>query len=143
MVGGVDFLLYCAGCGIVLVSSGAAIRLIKGSVSKAPSKAPLPAPAPKWEPVPEPSSEGLADRLTAFQSARFATPIVRPRALEYAPTPGEPGSPRVVPPIRGIRTRAYSTPRQPTPPKKPAAPANDSNVVPLPMKMKPEPSKED
>ena len=130
----IDFLLYCTGTGVVLVSGAAAVRLIAGSRPHTVQS--KPAPAPKWEPLPDPAAEGLADRLQAFQTTRFASPIVR-RREDRPPTPGEPGGPRVVPPIRTLqpRTRPYSTPVQP---KKP-----DDNVVPLPMKQRPEPKKED
>lgn len=69
----VEFFLYCAGSGTLLVSFAAAARLVRQPVSRQR------AAQPRWEPVPEqgdPNLEGLAKRLQQVQHARYASPIV-------------------------------------------------------------------
>ena len=126
----VDFLLYCAGVGILLLSGGMTVRLARGD-KKSTEPAPPPPPA---EELPA-NDLGLTDRLRAFQEQRFAAPIFYHRQVEreYVPGPGEPGGRRVVPPPRRqpAAGRTFSTPKQPS--------KKDSNVVPFPQKqVKPE-----
>lgn len=143
----VDFVLYCAGSGLLMLSAAGAFRLLMGD--KKPT--PPPPPVEQFQQKPEEVSPdlGLTDRLRRFQEQRFASPIIN-RQLEregYSPSPGEPGGRRVVPPIRQLRPlrpvnppsgRTFSAPKQP--PKK-----ESSNVVPFPQKQaKPDdPPKED
>lgn len=71
----VDFLLYCAGISTVLVSGAGAIRLIiggKGTTKKEP-------PAVKREAIMDPGTDVLQERLQAFQTARYASPITQRR----------------------------------------------------------------
>ncbi len=109
-----DFLMYCLGASVLLVSGAWAIRLLRR---------PRPA-APTAEDVRRPM--GLQGRLENFQEQRYAP--LRP------PTPGEPGGPRVVPPVRVLqpRTKPFSVPRQPPPLKKPS---KGDVVVPLPVRL--------
>ncbi len=76
MIGAVDFLLYCAGSGIVLVSAATAVRLIASPGKTKANSQPVQS-QPKWEAVPDPTTEGLGNRLAQFQQERFASPIVR------------------------------------------------------------------
>jgi hypothetical protein len=131
----VDFVLYCAGIGILLLSGGVTVRLSRGDKK---STAPPAPPSPPAEELPA-NDLGLTDRLRAFQEQRFAAPILYRRQVEheYAPGPGEPGGRRVVPPPRRQPARPFSTPKQPK---------RESNVVPFPQKQaKPEddPNKKD
>ncbi len=133
----VDFVLYCAGIGILLLSGGMTIRLSRGDKKPTAPAAPPSSPA---EELPA-NDLGLTDRLRAFQEQRFASPIFYHRQVEheYVPGPGEPGGRRVVPPPRRQPTtgRVFSTPKQPK---------KESNVVPFPQKQaKPEddPNKKD
>ncbi len=131
----VDFVLYCLGTGLLLLSGGGAVRLMR----RERGHTPVP-PAPKRPEEPPVNDMGLNDRLRAFQSQRFASPIIRQQFERdgYTPSPGEPGGRRVVPPVRAIqpRTKPFSTPRQP--PVKPAPKKETSNVVPFPQKQVPD-----
>lgn len=113
-----DFFLYCLGISVVLVSTAGALRLMSPSRPKVSKEQ----PAPKWEPVPDPTDAGLHGRLQAFQSARYASPIVK-RQL------GEDVGPRQRPPVAPPPIPI----RRPAPPRDPEG----DKVVPLPVKMKP------
>lgn len=114
-----DFVLYCLGSSAVLLSTALAIRLVATARRSRPQE-----PQPSTQvPVPDPGDE-LSNRLKAFQAARYASPIVR----------------RQFDPSQGPRP---ALPRPPLPPRKPVAPKQDEKVVPLPVKMKKEPDKED
>jgi len=127
MVTAVDFVLYCLGCGIVTVSSAAAIRLVLGARRSSPKEH---VPTPKWEAVPDPS-DGLTDRLQAFQGARFASPIVQ-RTL-----PDDAGPPLRRPPRVPMALRPVPRP-QPAPAPPPRKRPDDNKVIPIPLKMKKE-----
>lgn len=115
----VDFVLYCLGASAVLVSSAASIRLVTGG---RPAPKPAKPPAPKFEAVPDPG-DGLQDRLTAFQSARFASPIVQRQLSDDA------GPPPRFPPVR-------RAPLPVPPPRRPVPPKEEDNVIPIPLKMR-------
>lgn len=125
----VDFVLYCTGISTVLVSLAVAVRLVKtgGQSTKTNKDAGSP---PKWEPVPDPGGD-LSNRLQAFQSARYASPIVQ-RQMGPDVNPPRPA----IRPIRPIaaRPKPPATPPPATPIKRPAS--QDDKVVPLPIKMK-------
>lgn len=113
MSAALDFLLYCMGTSICMVSGAWAVRIMR-----LPKR-----PRPVQEDIPSPQVEGLAGRLHDFQEQRFA-PL-------RAPTPGEPGGPRVVPPVRVLqpRSKPIVPPRQPPPLRKPK-----DVVVPFPAR---------
>lgn len=117
----VDFILYCLGISAILVSTGVSIKLVTGTARSRTSKDQS---TPKWEPVPDPTTDGLENRLRTFQSARYASPLVRRQlSADAGPRPPQP--------------------RPPIPIRRPTSPKTDDKVVPLPVKMKKEPDKED
>lgn len=118
-----DFITYCAGSGIVLVSFGVTVRLMLGAgvrrtqpVPQQPARVEDRQPR---EPV-DPVSEGLVERLHTFQTTRYASPIVRRTLSDDAGPPP-----------------AFSRPRQPVnaPRRHVKAPPKDENVVQFPQKM--------
>lgn len=74
----VDFVLYSAGLGILMMSIGVMILLISRATPRRATK--VPGNAPRPERVPDPVDDALTSRLAEFHSARFASPIVQ-RAL--------------------------------------------------------------
>jgi hypothetical protein len=133
----VDFLLYCCGIGVLLVSAGGAVKLM--GIRSGTGKPARVQPAPSPDNDVSPAEHDLVGRLEAFQTQRYA-PTIRRAPVDYTPSPGEPGGLRMVPPK--LRTppvvgkgRSFSAPKQPvkvapSPPK-----PETSNVVPLPVKM--------
>src|SRR5581483_656613 len=135
----VDFVLYCAGSGLLLLSAAGAFRLVVSE--KQPS--PLPSVRPEPEHSPLPADMHLSARMRQFHNQRFASPIVRRqgdlRWGGYAPTPGEPGGRRVVPPIGQLRNLRHPTNRPssrvlPGSKQPDASKKETSNVIPLPLK---------
>jgi hypothetical protein len=128
----VSFLEYCTGCSIVLLSMGTMVKLVRvGSKSSRTEDSPS---KPKWEPIPDSTADGLHGRLEAFQSARFASPIVqRSLSADAGPTRRDaiyPAAPMTV----LQRPRPIQTPRQTVQTKSTAA----SKVVQIPLKQRPE-----
>lgn len=85
MINAIDFLEYCCGLSFVLVSTATAYRLVK--VNNVSKKINASVNTKKWEPIPDQTAEGLANRLSAFQSARFASPIVQRKFSNDASQP--------------------------------------------------------
>jgi hypothetical protein len=150
-INAVDFLLCCTGVSAVVVSGAWSIRLLLGPAPKrTPSSTTVDRVLDEELSHGESHGEtGLNDRLTAFQTARYAPTIRRPRPIDLIPvkelTPGEPGGPRVVPQrVLQPRTRPFSVPRQPPliPPRKGSSspplpkPPQDADIIPFPLKQK-------
>jgi hypothetical protein len=143
VISGVDFMMYCAGVGTLMVSSAAAFRLIAGDRRNADAirhktEQAMTKNTPKWEPIPDPASEGLQDRLQAFQAARFSSPIVQRTLTDDV---GPVVRPVIIPPP--ISHEQRWAPRVPTrlrPTR--TTPSNDTKlnkVVQFPMKQKKDP----
>lgn len=127
----INFALFCFGISVCVVSAAYAFKLVMSVFHS--SKHTSEHPQKRWEPMTNPGPDGLAERLHAFQTLRYASPIVR-RRLDNDAGP-RPPSQRPLPPPIPIRRPSMSV----QPPKDP----NDDKVVPLPVKMKKEPKKED
>lgn len=93
----VDFVMYCAGTGILVISVGVAIRLTSSLFYRTRKNTTHTSQEKIWEPISDPASDGLAKRLVEFQTARYASPILQRSLSEDA----------------GPRQRSFSQPQQP------------------------------
>jgi len=95
----VDFVLYCAGGGIITISSAAAFKIVVKALEPLVTQKPVPRPTPLSQSVqlPDPIEEGLGARIKALQNTRFGAPITT----------------RQLTPDMGPQTRPYSRPHQP------------------------------
>ena len=104
VIAGDQFVLYCMGSGILLMSSAIALRILFVGTKK--TERSVLTEKHKWEPIPDPTSDGLNERLTEFAATRFASPIVQRHLTEGVgvnhghPVPLIPRHPMIRPPVR-------------------------------------------
>ena len=130
----VDFVLYCAGGGIITVSSAAAFKIVVRALEAFVVRKPVAqAPPTKPERPVDPIDDGLNMRLRAFQEARFASPIVQRTLSQDAG-----------PPVRRPFSQPTQTVRPVRPQLRPVPPPRERNVVvTLPIKQKTDAPKKD
>jgi len=141
-----EFLLYCCGVGIVIISMSLAIiavKLIKRSDSNKQSSGDKLSRTGRTE-LPTPDND-LASRLQEFQSSRFASPIITRRSdptgmwttktvtRQYAP-PAPPKPSVSNQPATPVRPPLRAVPKQNE--------KKNDNVVSLPLKQKKDDNKE-